>query len=140
MVGVVSHERGKIERNGEACLTLLQQVLVALVRLFRGGEARELPHGPEPRPVHGRVWSARERIKTWKPDGVLVVGVRVGAVERSVEGLDLTSRNRRKGRISFRGRVVHIAPLLEPRLQLDELRFSLAYEGIQLGPAQDLPL
>src|SRR5205823_10873999 len=44
-----------------ARLPVLEQVAEALVRLLRRPEPRELPHRPQPAPVHGLVRAARER-------------------------------------------------------------------------------
>src|SRR2546425_8182194 len=51
MVGVVAHERGKVERHGEARLAVVEQELVALVRVLGRAEPRELPHRPQPAAV-----------------------------------------------------------------------------------------
>ena len=61
MVGVVAHQRGKVEGHREPGLTPLQQELVALVGVFGGAEPGELAHGPEPAAVHRRVDAAGER-------------------------------------------------------------------------------
>ena len=58
MVGVVAHQGGKVEGDREAGLAPLQQELVALVGVLGGAEAGELPHGPEPAPVHRGVDAA----------------------------------------------------------------------------------
>jgi hypothetical protein len=52
MVGVVSHQRGKVECHRETGLAPFQEKLVALVGVLGGAEPGELAHGPEPSAVH----------------------------------------------------------------------------------------
>jgi hypothetical protein len=59
MIGIVAHERWQIEGHGESAATLGQQVLIALIGLFRGCKAGELPHGPEPAAVAAGMDAAR---------------------------------------------------------------------------------
>ena len=61
MIAVVPHERWEVECDREARLAVGEQILVALVRLFRGGEAGELPHGPQAGPVHRGIRTTCER-------------------------------------------------------------------------------
>src|SRR2546425_542923 len=61
VVGVVAHERRKVERHREARLAVVEQELVALVRVFGRAEARELPHRPQPAAVHRGMNPAGER-------------------------------------------------------------------------------
>mgnify|MGYP003693560837 CR=1 FL=1 len=61
VVGVVTHQRGQIERHRQAGLPLRQQIVVALVGLFRRGEAGELPHRPELAAIHVAMDTARVR-------------------------------------------------------------------------------
>ncbi len=93
MVGVVAHERGEVEGHGEAGLPVVEEVVVALVRLLGGPEARELAHRPEPGPVHGRVGPPGERVLAGQAQG-LAVGLGVGPVQGRVEGLHLPARDR----------------------------------------------
>jgi hypothetical protein len=62
MIAVIPHLGGKVEGHAEPGLSLLQQVLVALVGVLRAAEPRVLAHGPEPPPVHGGLDPARVRI------------------------------------------------------------------------------
>src|SRR5216117_1275885 len=62
MVGVVAHQRGKVERDGEAGLTVLEQEFVAAVGVRRAAEPRKLPHRPQLAAVHRGMNAARERI------------------------------------------------------------------------------
>ena len=55
IVGIVAHQRWKIERYGQPCLALCKKITVARVGLFGCSEARELAHGPQLPPVHGFV-------------------------------------------------------------------------------------
>ena len=61
VVGVVSHQGRHVERRGQAGHPLLEQVVEATVRVLRRAEAGELPHGPQPPPIHGRIWAAGVR-------------------------------------------------------------------------------
>ena len=61
-VGVVAHLRRQVEGDREAGLALLEQVVVALVRLRGRAEAGVLPHRPEAPAVHRRMDAARERV------------------------------------------------------------------------------
>ena len=47
MIGVVAHQRRKIERGGESRLAVLEQELEALVGVARAPKAGELAHRPE---------------------------------------------------------------------------------------------
>jgi hypothetical protein len=61
-VGIETHERGHIEGDGKTHLALREEKMVALVRLFRVPEARELAHRPQAIAVAARVDAARIRI------------------------------------------------------------------------------
>ena len=89
MVGVVAHQRGKVEGHGETGLTPLQQELVALVGVFGGAEPGKLAHGPEPAPVHRRVDAAGIRKIARQPGRRNHVG---GKIERGIRG---STRDRR---------------------------------------------
>lgn len=52
MVGIQAQLGGEVKGHAQARLALGQEVSVAGVGLLRGGEARVLPHGPEPVQVH----------------------------------------------------------------------------------------
>jgi hypothetical protein len=68
---------------------VVEQVAEALVGLLRGAEAGELPHRPQPAPVHVLVHAARERVLAGTPD---LAGVR--EVGLGVQGLDRLARER----------------------------------------------
>ncbi len=59
MVGVVAHERGQVESNGESAAAVFEEIFVALVRFFRRCEAGEHAHRPEFAAIAGRVNAAR---------------------------------------------------------------------------------
>src|ERR1700757_1114511 len=44
MIGVVAHQGGEVERDGQPAAAVLEQIFVALVGLLRRSEAGELPH------------------------------------------------------------------------------------------------
>src|SRR5262249_47925419 len=52
VVGIVPHEGRQIERDGQAGLSLREQVVVAGVGFLRRGEAGELAHGPQSATIH----------------------------------------------------------------------------------------
>ena len=60
MIGVVPHERGEIEGDRETASAMLEQILVALVGLFRRSEAGELTHGEKLAPISAGVNAARK--------------------------------------------------------------------------------
>ena len=68
VVGVVAHQRRHVERRGQPRLPVIEQVAEALVGLLRRPEPRELPHRPQPAPVHRRIHAARERKLARQPD------------------------------------------------------------------------
>ncbi len=61
MIGVVAHQRRHVERRRQPRLAVLEQIPETLVRLRRRPEPRELPHRPQPAPVHRRIHTTRER-------------------------------------------------------------------------------
>src|SRR5665809_107684 len=87
LVGIAAHQRGHIEGDAQARLALLDQELVALVGVGRAPETRELPFGPQPPPVPGRVDAPGEGILAGDPDlGIDLV--------RTVERVHLDARER----------------------------------------------
>ena len=85
MIGVVAHERRKVERHREPRLSVCQKKLVALVRVTRASEARELAHGPQAAPVAAGVDASRVRIEARHTERRRVS---FGGVQRSVDGLN----------------------------------------------------
>ena len=75
VVGVVADLRGEVEGDGEAGLTVLQQIAIALVGLFGAGEAGILAHGPEAGAIHGGLDAAGEGVFAGEAELVHVVGV-----------------------------------------------------------------
>src|SRR5581483_3948380 len=86
-------QRRHVEGRRQPRLPLREQVPEALVRLLGRAEARELPHRPQPAPVHGRVHAARERELTRKAEIAPVVD---RDVVRRVQRLQLDPRDRRE--------------------------------------------
>jgi len=78
MVRVHADLRGKIEGDGEAGLTLAQEIAIALVGFGGRGEAGVLAHGPEAATVHGGVDAAGERVFARIADGKIPFGVSDG--------------------------------------------------------------
>ena len=64
MVGVVPHQGREIERHRETGLPMVEQKLVAPVRVLGAPEPRELTHRPQLAAVHGGVDAAGERVLT----------------------------------------------------------------------------
>ena len=112
VVRVIAHQRRHVERGRKAGLPVPEQVAEALVRLRRRPEARELPHRPQPPPVHRRIDAARERERTRIAEVALVVQLDVvGRGKRLV----LDSGDRREQlALPLRRRVVQ---LLAPRVR-----------------------
>ena len=63
MIGVVTHQRRKIERRGQTGLSVLEQELESRVGVARAAEAGELTHGPQFAAIPGGVNAARVRIR-----------------------------------------------------------------------------
>src|SRR5688572_2527688 len=120
MVGVVAHERGEIERYAEAGLTVLEQVLVTGVRLSGRAEPGELPLRPQPRPVHGRVWSARKREFARQAELLQVIPVGL-AVGRRIQRRDGDTGNRGGFDLPLRLLRERRFPAGEPLAQLGQL-------------------
>ncbi len=66
MIGIVADLGWKVEGHTETRLTMIQEISVALVGLLRSGKAGVLPHGPEPAPIHGRLYSPCKGVFTRK--------------------------------------------------------------------------
>jgi hypothetical protein len=102
VIRVVAHQRGQIERRGQARLTRLQELMKARVRLLRAAKTRELPHRPELAPVAARLESARVRKFTRHLEGRLhilggVHGIRVNAAHAGKEKFALREFLQRSG-------------------------------------------
>src|ERR1051325_2390210 len=108
MVGVITHQGRKIERSGKTGLPLRKEIAKALVRIFRGTEACELAHRPEPPAMHRRGNSA----SVWRFARLAKIGIRVpaGEVSGSIEAPNRMGRYRREFRLTF-------GVLLQSRLQ-----------------------
>jgi hypothetical protein len=107
VVGVVAHERRKVECHGQAGLPVLEEELEACVRVTGAAEPGELPHRPQPPAVSGRMDATREREST--RDTEVLGGVDFGGVELRVEGLDV-ARRVREGCVAHRALPVAPAP------------------------------
>src|SRR5271167_3062821 len=59
MIGVVAHQRGKVERRGKSSLAVRQKIAEALIGVFGRAESRKLAHGPKPRAIHRGMDAAR---------------------------------------------------------------------------------
>ena len=86
VIGVVAHLRRQIEGDREAGRSLVEQVAVAVVGLFGGGEAGVLAHRPEPPAIHGRLDAAGVGILAGEAE--LLGGIPVGEILRRVERRD----------------------------------------------------
>ena len=93
MVRVMAHQRRHVKRRRQAGLPVLKQIMKALVGLRRGTKAGELPHRPQPPPVHRRIHPARKRILARQPDRAAGV---VGKVTLRIERRDLLARQGRE--------------------------------------------
>ncbi len=86
MIGVVAHERGQIEGDGEAGLALREQITKALIGVFGGAEAGELAHGPEAAAIHGGMNAAGVRRLARVAE--IFLGRPIREIGGSVEALD----------------------------------------------------
>jgi hypothetical protein len=98
VIGVVTHQRRKIERYRQTCLPVIEQVVVALVGFFCGSKPRELAHRPKSCAVHRRVGSAGKR-KFARHAQLLQVCVITGYVYWRVERFDRITRQRTRLRM-----------------------------------------
>src|SRR5262249_925314 len=101
------------------------QVLEALVGVFRGAEAGDLAHGPQPSAVHRGIRAARERVLPGQSD---ILERRVGRIER---GIDTLHRKPGQGpelglplrRLLEEGGKLLLLPGFELRAQIVEFAF-----------------
>ncbi len=75
VVGIVADLRGEVEGDGEAGLTVLEEIAIALIGIFGAGEAGILAHGPEAGAIHGGLDAAGEGVFAGEAELVEVVGV-----------------------------------------------------------------
>src|SRR5690349_1551686 len=108
MVGVVPHERRKIERDGKPRLPAAEQELVALVGIRGRAEARELAHGPEPTAVHRGMHAARKG----ELPGLAQLSRRIEAVQvpGRIERRHFEAAQRREILLGHRARSLPITP------------------------------
>src|ERR1700687_2445384 len=99
VVGVVAHERGQIEGNGESAAAVFEKILVALVGFFGRGEAGEHAHRPQLAAVAGRVNAARVGRFARVAEVLLVVPVG-GEIGLGAEAANRSVRNRAEPRVS----------------------------------------
>ncbi len=109
MVGVVAHERGEIKRYGEARLSPLQQELVTPIGVLRRSKTRELPHRPEPPPIHRGVDAPGVRVQAGMAQ--LVLRVEVLKVDWCVERVHFRGALGDEVDIPFRCLVEALAPV-----------------------------
>ena len=91
VVGVVTHQRGQIERGREAGLALRQEVAKALIGVFGRAEAGELAHRPQPSAMHGGMNAAG--VGRLTGEAQVAVGVPAGEIGGSVKTPDRISGN-----------------------------------------------
>src|SRR5581483_5229219 len=116
VVRVVAHERRHVEGDGEARLAALEEELVALVRVLRGAEARELPHGPEAAAVEVRMDAAREGELAREAELLEVARGRLGLVLRGVEHVHRLHAQRLEARLARLRGVRLLLPVLKGAL------------------------
>ena len=75
MIGVVAHQSRQVERHRQPAATVLQQIFVALVRLFRRSEAGKLAHGKQLPAIAGRVNATRIRRLPGESQVLLIVPI-----------------------------------------------------------------
>src|SRR5262249_16224487 len=95
MVRVVAHQRWQIKRDGKAHSAVCQEILVALVGLFRTGKTRELAHRPKLAAIASGVNAARVRRMSWIVE-VLLVSPIFRKIGMRVEPANRDARDRRK--------------------------------------------
>src|SRR5207245_1490156 len=90
---------GHVEGDREAALALLEEELVAPVRLFGAAEPGELSHRPQASPVHRVIDAAGHRSVARVPEVALVV--QALDVLRRVEGLQGLTGERLEVRVAL---------------------------------------
>ena len=117
VVGVTAHERGEVVGGGEAVASRDEEVVEPPVRVGRGAEAGEHPHGPQLRPVHRGVRPACVRVQA-----------RELAVGGPVHGLDRDPRHRVEVRVAERRGVVGLFPLVPRCHAVHSLGASVCFD------------
>jgi len=90
MIGVIAHQRRKVKRDRESCLTLLKKIAIAFIGFFGSSEAAELAHRPEPATVHRLVNAPR----VGRFSRLTQVARRI-EIGNAVNGVDLVDGNTR---------------------------------------------
>ena len=106
VVGVVADLRRQVEGDGDAGLALLEQVLVAAVRLLGVGEAGVLAHGPETAAIHRWLYAAGEGILAG--EGEVVDVLEAVAVIRRVERAHRFTGRRLERDVALDGRLLSV--------------------------------
>src|SRR4051794_28284072 len=83
MVGVIAHQGGEIEGDGEAGLALAEEIMEAAIGFFRRRKTGELPHGPQAPAIHGFVNTAG--VGEFARRGQVAGGVEAGKVLGAVK-------------------------------------------------------
>src|SRR5690606_39889470 len=120
VVGVAAHEGRHVEGDREPAAPGREDHLVALVGLAGVAEPGELPDGPGPPPVAGRVQAAGERELPRPADALAPRVVMIGCVHR----IDRQAGQRREVVVALAGRVVPCLPARASGLDLATLHDS----------------
>ena len=89
VIGIVSHQRWEIERRGQSRLAVREEELESLVRIAGAAESGELPHGPQPATISGRMNASCIRIRAGHAEVRCCLRWHV---ERRVQWLDFARR------------------------------------------------
>src|SRR6185503_12723896 len=129
MVRVVAHQSREIESDGESCLPVSEEELVALIRIPGAAEAGELSHSPQPAAIPRGVNAARVRIYAGHPQRFRTG---LGRVERSVDRTHLLF-GVAEANVSQLARVVSLPPFGDFLPQQSELGALLLDRLDELG-------
>ena len=100
VIGVVAHQRGQIEGDGESAAAVFEKIFVALVGFFGRGEAGEHAHRPQLAAVAGRVNAARVGRLAGIAEVLIVVPVG-GKIGLGVEAADRDVRDGAETRVAM---------------------------------------
>ena len=126
VVRVVADLGRQVERYRQAGLALPQQILIALVRLFRRTEAGVLAHRPEPAAIHRRLDASRIGVAAGKAElGHIAASIAVrGQVVRRVERFERLAGAGLEGDVALRRPLARL-----PVRSLLPLSLTLAHRG-----------
>jgi len=105
-----------VEGDGEACLSVIKEVVEAFVGLLRSSQSREHSHRPESSSIHGGLDPSGKWVESWETDISRVI--QIFDIFRGVEALDLEVGDRGESGKSFRFLAEDLGEFFTPFLLL----------------------